>query len=254
MANTTPIDRANAKIAMLINKIQDPATPDLDAQLNIALAAELSERATVAVATQRAKAGRRPENLVDWDFEVTGQGHHGKGRAAIPFRMAQALGCQPIHLDNVLDSTPRTVRIVGPASTIAFMKLLFPVLMAEAERRGEAATEMYMKTTGKDIPKEKSQRGRARRDFFRSYLKGFGLGTAIKTAQALRALDESLAGKASAGIMKSDRDRIATAFKKRFPECRTLSADTLHEDGFEAGLQGSNPKLVTSDERTPAKK
>lgn len=232
--NTNTNTNIAERVGKLLAKAEDAAATPEEAQTFAAKAAELIGKYNLDAATLRHKEGKRPEPIKLLEFKVSGQGHHGKGRATLICTVAAAYGCQVCTLNNKLTGEDRWVMIVGPAATIKALEILLPSILRQAESNGMKATREHMKALagGFDTP---ANANIERRKFFRSYLPGYGQGVADKIAASRRDMAAKVAGKPGELVLVSDAERTKAAFEKRFPDLRKGRADQHSAEGADAG-------------------
>jgi hypothetical protein len=127
--------RAADKARKILAMADDPAATDAERQAFAARAADIMARHDLTEAVVRAASGERPDLVILWDHAVTGVGGHGKARAYAAGAIAEAYGCEVCYRGNTAARSARWVRIVGAASDIDALRMLLPVIAAQAETR-----------------------------------------------------------------------------------------------------------------------
>jgi hypothetical protein len=204
------------KVQALLAQAADPAATEQEAQTFAAKAAELMARHALDEATVRAEKGQKPEAITLLRYEVSGQGWHGKGRAEMIARVAEAYGCMVVTENNKMNGETRWVHIVGTKAAVAALELLLPSITLQAEHNGTKATTAYMKDV-RDRYTTQQEANRARRVFFRSYLPGYGAGVAEKIMGARTEMAKEVANTPGALVLASDHDRVAAHFEELYP-------------------------------------
>ncbi|KJK46352.1 hypothetical protein UK23_23850 [Lentzea aerocolonigenes] len=207
--------RMMEKVRGLLAKAEDSAATQEESQTFYAKAYELMEKYALDAAIVRHKNEEKPEATKHLRFEVSGQGWHGKGRASLVYRVAEASGCQAVTVGNVMNGKNRWVHIVGTASTVTMLELLLPSLLLQAETMGHKAAKEYMKTV-RDQFDTAANANIERRVFFRSYLAAFGRGVGEKI-EGTRAQAAEKVGEVGALVLVTDAERVKARFDKLFP-------------------------------------
>jgi hypothetical protein len=218
----------------LLNQANGAGVTDEEAQAFAAKAAELMARHALDEAVVRADSGQKPEAIKTLRFEVSGQGWHGKGRAALVWRVALAYGCEAITEANLMNGKPRWVHIVGTTSAVNALELLLPSILLQAEANGAKATREHMAKV-RDTYDTQANANIARRVFFRSYLPAFGEGVAEKIENARTKIAEEVANTTGALVLVTDRDRVKAAYEKQYPSRSKVPADSHDSAGATAG-------------------
>jgi hypothetical protein len=224
------------KVQALLAQANDPAATEGEAQTFAAKAAELMARYALDEATVRAEKGQKPEAIKMLRFEVSGQGWHGKGRAEMVARVADAYGCMVVTENNKMNGEARWVHIVGTTAAVTALELLLPSIVLQAEYNGTRATTAYMKEVRNQYATQQ-EANRARRVFFRSYLPGYGAGVAEKIAGARTQMAQEVANTPGALVLASDHDRVAARFEELYPsgELKKVKRDNHSAAGAAAG-------------------
>lgn len=219
-------------VRKLLAQAEDPATTEQEAQAFAARAAELMTRHALDAAVVRADKGQKPEAVTLLKFTVSGQGYHGKARASLVVKVAQGYGCEVATQGDKLNSSDRWVLIVGTASACKALELLLPSVIVQAEQNAFAKTRKHMDGKEFDTPANKNI---ARRDFFRSYLEGYGAGVGRKIAAARKVIKKEVADTPGALVLVTDADRISKDFAERFPVLRKGRGSKIDVDGYLTG-------------------
>jgi hypothetical protein len=222
------------RVRKLLDKAEDAAVTPEEAQTYAAKAAELIAKHNLDQATLRHREGKRPEPIKLLQFEVSGQGWHGKARASLVYAVAEAHGCSVCTLGNKMNGNPRWVLIMGTASTLKALELLLPSILMQAEAQGMAAAKAHM-AERKGMFDTPANANIERRTFFRSYLPGYGRGVAEKITASREAMAERVKGKAGELVLVTDAERTKAAFEKKFPELGFSREDKHNVAGAEAG-------------------
>lgn len=235
-ATSSAADKAKikAKVAKLLAQAEDSGVTDEERQTFAAKAAEMLARYGLDAATVRAEKGQKPEGLSYFEFEVSGQGWHGKARASLTYSVADAYGAGACTINNRMNGETRWVGILGTASMIEALKILLPSIMLQAETAVVPATKEHMAKVGASIDTA-ANKNIERRNFLRSYLKGYGVGVADKILATRTTLAEEVKGKPGELVLVSDAERVKAEFTKRFPKLKTVSADKVSVAGLVAG-------------------
>jgi uncharacterized protein DUF2786 len=235
-SSTASAEKAKIKdrVSKLLAQAEDPSVTDEEAQAFAAKAAELLARHGLDAATVRADKGQKPEAVTKYDFTVSGQGWHGKARAALVYSVAEAYGCQACTIGNRMNGQDRVVAMIGTASMIDALKILLPSIVLQAETSGTKATKAHMADVGATFDTA-ANKNIERRNFFRSYLKGYGTGVAEKITAGRQTIADEVRGKPGELVLVSDADRIKADFAKRFPKLGTTAADKVSVAGLVAG-------------------
>ncbi|MYW96018.1 DUF2786 domain-containing protein [Amycolatopsis rubida] len=222
------------RVQKLLAKAEDSAATPEEAQIFAAKAAELIAKHNLDAATVRHREGKRPEQIRLLEFEVSGQGWHGKARASLVYSVAEAHGCSVCTMGNLMNGKPRWVLIMGPAATLKALELLLPSILLQAETQGMAAARAHMdERKGKfDTP---ANANIERRTFFRSYLPAYGAGVAEKIVRSREAMAEKVKGKAGELVLVTDAERTKAAFEKRYPDLKFGREDKHNIAGAVAG-------------------
>ncbi|GAA4527512.1 DUF2786 domain-containing protein [Amycolatopsis samaneae] len=222
------------KVRKLLDKAEDAAVTEEEAKTYSAKAAALVAKFNLDAAILRHKEGKRPEPIRLLEFEVSGQGWHGKARAALVYRVAEAYGAEVCTLGNKMNGAPRWVLIMAPAATLKALELLLPSILLQAETAGTEAARKHM-AERKGMFDTAANANIERRSFFRSYLPGYGNGVAEKIAASRQEMAEKVKGKPGELVLVTDAERTRAAFEKRFPDLKTTAADKHNEAGAIAG-------------------
>lgn len=222
------------RVRKLLDKAEDAAATPEEAQTFAAKAAELIAKYNLDQATVRHREGKRPEPIKLLEFEISGQGYHGKARAALVYTVAEAHGCSVCTLGNKMNGNTRWVLIMGPAATLKALDVLLPSILVQAEARGMAAARAHMDER-KGMFDTAANANIERRTFFRSYLPGYGRGVAEKIAVSREAMAEKVKGKTGEMVLVSDAERTKAAFDKRFPDLAYGREDKHNVAGAIAG-------------------
>ncbi|WP_410648177.1 DUF2786 domain-containing protein [Amycolatopsis sp. cmx-4-54] len=222
------------RVRKLLDKAEDAAVTAEEAQTYAAKAAELIGKYNLDAATLRHKEGKRPEPIRMLQFEVSGQGWHGKARAELVARVAEAYGAQVCTLGNKMNGSPRWVLIMAPGATLKALELLLPSIVLQAETNGMRATREHMAGL-KGRFDTSANANIERRTFFRSYLPGYGRGVADKIAESRNAMADKVKGKTGELVLVSDAERTKAAFDKKFPDLKPVRGDKYSEAGADAG-------------------
>jgi hypothetical protein len=222
------------KVRKLLAQAEDTSVTDEEAQAFAAKAAELLARYGLDAATVRADKGQKPEAVTRYDFTVSGQGWHGKARASLIYRVAQAYGCEVCTIGNRMDGKDRSVVMIGTASMIDALKMLLPSILVQAETNGMRARKAHIAEIGDRFAKA-ADKNIESRTFYRSYLEGYGHGVAEKLAATRQIIADEVKGKPGELVLVTDADRIKADFAKRFPKLGTTAADKVSIDGLIAG-------------------
>lgn len=222
------------KVAKLLAQSNDEGVTEQEAQTFAAKAAELMARHGLTEAVLREEKGEKAETVQRWDFEVSGQGWHGKARAHLVYSVAEAYGCSVCTIGNKMDGKDRRVAIVGTRTMITALKLLLPAILVQAERHGMAERKAHMAEVGGNFDSAAS-RNIESRTFYRSYLTGYGAGVAEKLAEGRRAMTDEVKGQPGELVLVSEQDRIAARFEQLFPNLKTGRADKVSVEGLAAG-------------------
>jgi hypothetical protein len=220
------------KVRNLLAQAEHPNTGDKEAQAFYAKAADLMERHALDAAVVRAEKGHKPEAIKCLTFTVSGQGYHGKARASLVDKVAKGYGCEVVWQGNTLNSADRYALIVGTASACKALELLLPSIIAQAEMGAFAATRKHMEGKEFDTPANKNI---ARRDYFRSYLAGYGKAVGNKIGAGRRTLRKEVADTPGALVLVTDADRITQEFNRLFPETGTVRASKTDAAGYAQG-------------------
>lgn len=235
-ANTAASDKAKIKerVRKLLAQAEDTSVTKEEAQSFAAKAADLLARHGLDAATVRAEKGQKPEAVARFDFTASGQGWHGKARASLAYSVAEAYGCQVCTIGNKMDGKDRLVVMIGTTSMIDALKILLPSIMLQAETSGTKATKAHMTEVGGTIDTA-ANKNIERRNFLRSYLRGYGVGVAEKINAGRAALADEVKGKPGELVLVTDADRIKADFTNRFPKLGTTAADKVSVAGLVAG-------------------
>ncbi|MEV6830706.1 DUF2786 domain-containing protein [Amycolatopsis sp. NPDC051102] len=228
--NTNIADR----VRKLLDKAEDAAVTPEEAQTYAAKAAELIAKHNLDQATLRHREGKRPEPIKLLQFEVSGQGWHGKARASLVYTVAEAHGCSVCTMGNKMNGNARWVLIMGPAATLKALELLLPSILLQAESQGMAAARAHM-AERKGMFDTPANANIERRVFFRSYLPAYGKGVAEKITASREAMAEKVKGKPGELVLVTDAERTKAAFDKKFPELGFSREDSHNVAGAEAG-------------------
>lgn len=222
------------RVRKLLDKAEDNAVTPEEAQTYAAKAAALIAKYNLDAATVRHRDGKRPEPIKLLQFEVSGQGWHGKARASLIYSVAEAYGCQVCTMGNKMNGETRWVMIMGPAATLKALDLLLPSILMQAETNGMKAAREHM-AERKGMFDTAANANIERRTFFRSYLPGYGRGVADKIAASRAEMAEKVAGKAGELVLVSDTERTKAAFEKKFPNLGFSREDKHSVAGAVAG-------------------
>jgi hypothetical protein len=246
--------RIKEKVRKLLTQAEDSGVTPEEAQTFAAKAAELLARHGLDIATVRAEKGQQPEGLSYYEFTVSGHGWHGKARASLVYSVAQAYGCAVCTIGNKMDGKDRLVAMIGTASMIEALKILLPSIVVQAETSGAKATKAHMAQVGTTFAKA-ADKNIERRNFLRSYLKGYGIGVADKITATRTAMTGEVKGKPGELVLVSEADRIKADFTKRFPKLSTTAADKVSVAGLVAGKRdGSTADTGQTKVRATASK
>lgn len=223
------------KVRGLLAKAEDSAATSEESQAFYAKAHELMAKYSLDAAIVRHKNEQKPEATRHLVFTVSGQGWHGKGRAELVYRVAEATGCAVVTVGNKMNGKARFVHIVGIASTVTMLELLLPSLLLQAEAMGNKAAKEHMSKVRGEIDTP-ANANIERRVFFRSYLPAFGKGVADKI-ESTRAKTIETASAVGALVLVTDAERVQARFDKIFPP-ETIGqsrADSMNVAGAAAG-------------------
>ncbi|MDT8910908.1 DUF2786 domain-containing protein [Amycolatopsis sp. PS_44_ISF1] len=231
MATTAAVTE---RVRKLLDKAEDSAVTPEEAQTYAAKAAELIAKHNLDQATVRHREGKRPEPIKLLKFEVSGQGWHGKARAALACWVAEAHGCSVCTMGNLMNGKTRWVLIMGPAATLKGLEALLPSILLQAESQGVAAAKAHLNEV-RDRIDTPANANIERRTFYRTYLDAYGRGVAEKIARSREAMAERVKGKAGELVLVSDAERTKAAFEKNFPELKAGRGDKYNAAGAAAG-------------------
>jgi hypothetical protein len=232
--------RAAEKARKILAMADDPAGTDAERQAFAARAADIMARHDLTEAVVRAATGVRPDPIILWDHPVTGTGGHGKARAYAAGAIAEAYGCEVCYRGNTAARSPRWVRIVGAASDIDALRMLLPVIAAQAEPAALAATRAHLarlRTAGWPTAATPARESAAYR---RSYLQAYGAAVARQIRDRRAAFTEELAADGSGAelVLADRRTRASAEFTRLFPTLRAARADRTHSSaGWADGLR-----------------
>lgn len=184
-------------IARLLALAEHPNTTEAERVHAAARAADLMTRHGIDEAHARAAAGHGPEPVQTFPYAVSGTDGHGKARAALVYRVAEALGCKAA-VTLARPPAPCMTAIVGAAPDLATLQRLLPLIMVQAER----AAADQARTATHD------------RGYLSSFLVGYGTGVADK----IHARRATLAHEShrAALVLKDRADRVSAAFDALF--------------------------------------
>lgn len=217
----------------LLAKAADSAVTEEESMAFAAKAADLMNKYNLDAAILRERNGQRPEAIGVMQFEVSGQGWHGKGRASLVYAVAEAFGTKCCHTNNKMNGETRWVNIVGPKATLDALTVLLPSIMMQAETRGMEAKRLHINEVRGNY-RSAQEINRVGRVFFRTYLPGFGQGVADKIA-ATRTKAEQGAKGTKAIVLASQAERVEMMFAKTFPDLKDGNADNYSHAGAAAG-------------------
>lgn len=235
-SNTAAAAKAKIKerVSKLLAQAEHPKTDEQEAQKFAAKAAELLARHGLDAATVRADKGQKPESVTRYDFTVSGQGWHGKARAALVYDVAKAYGCEVCTIGNRMNGKDRLVVMIGTTSMIDALKILLPSIVVQAETAGMRARKAHMAEAGDRFAKA-ADKNIESRTFYRSYLEGYGQGVAEKIGAGRAAMADEVKGKPGELVLVNDADRIKADFAKRIPKLNTTPADKVSVAGLVNG-------------------
>ncbi|WP_018686509.1 DUF2786 domain-containing protein [Actinokineospora enzanensis] len=224
------------KVAALLKQAEDSAVTPEEAQAFAAKAAELLARYSLDAAALREEKGQRPEPISTHVFTVSGQGCHGKARTILHRFVIDAVGGKHIAQGDDMTTKDRLVTAVGTASMIDTLKTLLPWVMAQAESAARLATPLYVAQADTDHLTT-ANKNILRRDYFRSFIKGYGQGVADKILATRNDLAEEVKGSAKAVVLVRDTERIAAEYARKFPEISQDRGSKTTVAGHAAGVR-----------------
>ncbi|PPK63502.1 DUF2786 domain-containing protein [Actinokineospora auranticolor] len=246
------------KVAALLAQAEDKGVTPEEAQAFAAKAAELLARYSLDAATLRAEKGQKPEPVSTYTFTVSGQGCHGKARTSLHWFVAEAVGCMAVTKGDDMTTNDRLVIAIGTASMIDTLKTLLPWIMAQAENSARLATPLHMSQMDTSHLTT-ANRNIIRRDYFRSYLKGYGQGAAEKIRATRTDLAEEVKNSPKALVLVRDADRISAEFARRFPKTVKGRGSKTTAAGHAAGVRAGRAadtnqgKVNTTDRKRVGK-
>jgi hypothetical protein len=216
-----------------------PGGADAERQAFAARAADIMARHDLTEAVVRAASGDRPDPVILWDHAATGTGGHGKARAYAAGAIAEAYGCEVCYRGNTAARSPRWVRVVGAASDIDALRMLLPVIAAQAEHAALAATRAHLARLRAEGWPTAATPARESAAYRRSYLEAYGAGVARQIRDRRGAFTEELAADGSGVQLVADRtERVSAQFTLLFPTLRAARADRTHSSaGWADGLR-----------------
>lgn len=219
-------DKVIQRVRQLLALAEHKDTPPEEKEAAFAKAGELMYRHEIEQAELKRAEGQE-EKIILWEFWVSGKGGHGRERAWALGNVADGMGCETAYFGNDTGNKPRMVKVVGPESTIASLKLLIPAV----ELQLEAEAAKHARKVARELPDwfssaEKAQQSaRARR----SFMAGFGKGilqrlTAARKDFAAELHDQAQAGdergKSTELVMVNRGQMVGAEFIRLFPKLR----------------------------------
>jgi hypothetical protein len=204
-----------------------------------ARAAELMTKYSIDEAQARASRGEAPEGLKITPFAVFGADGNGQARAELAASIAQAMGCRAIHKPTPAPG-PYTVILAGAQSDVDSLRLLLPLILAQAQYAAIDAT----------APEQRRQR-----NYLPSFLVGYGQTVAERIAARRRPLTDEKANPGAAIVLADRAERLAALIAERFGDLTTFAGTRARADGAAAGRNAGrsadigDPRMTTGARR-----
>lgn len=137
------------KIRQLLALAEHSDTPDSEREAAFARAGMLMLKYEIEDADLEAAAdGNAREEIVLYEYAVSGRGGHGRERAWALGDVAEGMGCQVAFRANDSGNRIRWILIVGPAATIDNLKLLLPAVLLQMENSAAKAARAHEEPAG----------------------------------------------------------------------------------------------------------
>jgi hypothetical protein len=210
-------DRALGRVRKLLARAEHPATPPAEAEACSAKAAELMSRHLIDLAMLDDGRDEREQPIVRY---VVAEPPYTVGKVVLLDEVCKAFGV-PVAIGRGHYAAPRRCTLVGFASDVAAVELLYTSLLLQA------ATAMRIASEGRpDV-----------RAFRRAFL--FGYATAIGARLAAVRHDtvaEATSKAPGTSLVLVDRQaRVDAAFQEGFPKLGTFRATASSGSGYVAG-------------------
>ncbi|MBN1172646.1 MAG: DUF2786 domain-containing protein [Micromonosporaceae bacterium] len=208
-----------AKITACLALAEHGATP-AERETAAAKAAALMARHNIDQAQARASRGEQPEELTIFPFAVSGDDGHGRARASLAIKVAEAMGCRGIHKPAPA-GRPYTAIITGPTSDVHSLRLLLPLIVAQA----------HYAAAHHGTPAE-----RRRRTYLPSFLLGYGATVAQRITARRRPLFDETTNPGTALILADRASRLDALIAERFGTLTDLARPRVRDDAIAAGV------------------
>ena len=242
------------RVRGLLRMAEDPAVTDAESQAFTAKAAELMTRHAIAEAEARAERGEEPDSISRMDYTVTGVGGHGKARVKALADIAAAYGCQSAVRGNNSENTERVIILVGTASALEALRLLFPSISMQMEASARFMSSSHIADIRELRNYTRSALETERKRYYRSFVRAYGQAVAERIREFRARLQRMASSetdsdsvtdgdgngpvRAAELVLRDDVYRVNEEFHKQFPQLRKHRPERTHSAaGYRAGYR-----------------
>jgi len=237
--------KITARIAACLALASDEGAPIGEREAAAAKAAALMAKHGINEAQAAAARGDAPEGITSHPVALVNGDGHGKARAFLAAKVAEAMDCKAIHMQRSGSPKPSrsyTVAVLGATSDVQSLRLLLPLILAQAQAAAATTT----------TPEQ-----RQRRDFFPAFLLGYGEAVAARIAERRAPLVDPSTNPGAAVILADRAARLDAFMAERFGELGSVNAstgtgrDAGHAAGRRANLGDPSVTNATGRELSP---
>lgn len=205
---------------------------------------------------RKSSGAPREELIVDWYFELSPKGGHGRSRVGAVAHVVHAMGGKCVFWNNGYECY---MRITAPESVIENMKILFPTMVLQMENLAnrfsrDEARQYRENNYGRSIDPKQSQLNR------RGFMQGFGVGVANRITMAQREdMSEDYAKNGESGgyalVVMTRAQRLEAYWRAKNPHFYDKDGNKIKSDknqeydrdaygsGHQAGMSFASPKI-----------
>jgi hypothetical protein len=177
--------------------------------------------------------GRMPEPELGY-YIAPGTGGHGRARADGLLAVIQAFACRVGVFGYDATRHDKFLIMVAARPVLDALDLLLPSVAVQMETAARAAARTYEEEVRSALPQMSALRA-CKVQYFRNYLRGFGLGLA-ETIREIRAEFIRAEGDDLPGILAEQSVRADEVYNRRFPDTTAMRKERVgHLDGFLEG-------------------
>ncbi|MDV5145501.1 DUF2786 domain-containing protein [Streptomyces sp. SBC-4] len=221
---------ANPKLATikaLLAKAEDPATPEAEADLARARAMQMMAKYGVDEALL---SDGEPSRDTITDRYVDVANPWSMSRARLMYHVAEAVGCEAIHMGAVGTKGERRVHVVGYESDIQRAEILYASLVIQMLGSLSAQVVPY------GVRSARAWRNSWQLGFINRVIER--LTESEKAARAAAGEETSATGRSGALVLADRSAQVVSAFRKAHPNVRSVRASSSgggYGDGTAAG-------------------